>query len=85
MNHCKHKKILDSMLQSIEKRDGRKPQNVADEHATEVNEGMYREATLQIIASEPFKNKFRLLILYPELIIPYFFRIRKKQGKSKSG
>ena len=73
----KYADILDRLLRSIEKRDGRKPDKVADEYKSPTNEGMCREGICQILADEPWNVRYIMLIRFPYLIIPYMFRVRR--------
>jgi hypothetical protein len=73
----KFEQILDSTLRAIEKRDGRSPQLIADACREAVEEGKYREAICQILADERFACRLKFLLLYPELIVPYFTRIKR--------
>ena len=75
MKSQKYELVLDRMLRSIEKRDGRSPQLLADKYGAAIEEGKYREAICQILADEPFGNRIKFLLLYPELILPYLIRI----------
>jgi len=78
MKNQKYALVLDRMLRSIEKRDSRSPQLLADTDEAAVEEGKYREAICQILAEESFSHRLKLLMLYPELIPPYLFRIRSQ-------
>lgn len=69
--------ILDSLLRSIEKRDGRVPALVADKHKFATGEGMCREGICQVLAAEPWRIRWKTLFRYPQLILPYLIRIRR--------
>lgn len=73
----KYADILDLLLRSIEKRDGRKPTEVADKYKSPTNEGMCREGVCQILADEPRSVRYPMLLRFPYLIVPYLFRIRR--------
>ncbi len=73
----KYADILDRLLRSIEKRDGRKPTAVADEYKSPTNEGMCREGICQILADEKWSVRYLMLFRFPYLIIPYLFRVRR--------
>jgi hypothetical protein len=76
MTNRRFQRRLDSTLQAIEGRDGRSQQLIADSNGDAAQEGMYREAICQILANERFSRRFRFLLLYPEIIVPYFVRIK---------
>jgi hypothetical protein len=76
MTNQRFQKILDSTLRAIERRDGRSPQLIADTYGDAVREGMHREAICQILANESFSRRFKFLLLYPEIIVPYIVRIK---------
>jgi hypothetical protein len=78
MNNRIYELILDRMLRSIERRDGRSPQSVADVCGDKAEEGKYREAICQILTCETLGRRFRLFVLYPELLPPYLLRIRQR-------
>ena len=69
--------ILDSLLRSIEKRDGREPTLVAANHKFATQEGMCREGICQVLAAEPRWIRWKTLLRYPQLILPYLIRIRR--------
>ncbi len=73
--------MLDRLLRSIEKRDGRKPIAVADKYKSLTDEGMCREGTCQILADEKWSIRYSMLIRFPYLIFPYLFRVRKRPKK----
>lgn len=72
-----YENILDSLLRSIEKRDGREPASVANGHKFATGEGMCREGICQILATEPRWIRWKTLFRYPQLILPYLIRIRR--------
>ena len=78
MNSRKYELILDRMLRTIERRDGRSPQSLADAYGEKADEGKYREAICQILTGETLGRRFRLIVLYPELLFPYLLRIRHR-------
>ena len=69
--------ILDQLLRSIEKRDGTSPKATAEMHVVATQEGMAREGIVQVLSNEPWKVRVKMLVLYPELVVPYLFRIRR--------
>ena len=69
--------ILDSLLRSIEERDGQEPASIADKHKFTIGEGMCREGICQILAAEPRWIRWKTLFHYPRLILPYLIRIRR--------
>ena len=73
--------ILDRLLRSIEKRDGRNPQAIADKYKPPVNEGMCREGICQILADEKWSVRCLMLLRFPYLIIPYLFRVRRTKNE----
>lgn len=73
--------ILDHLLHSIEKRDGRKTTEVADQYKSPTNEGMCREGICQILADEKRSVRYTMLFRFPNLIVPYLFRIRQRSKK----
>lgn len=77
----KYSDILDRLLRSIEKRDGRNPQVVADKYRPTVNEGTCREGICQILADEKWGVRCLMLVRFPYLIIPYLFRVRQTKKK----
>ena len=73
----KYADILDQLLRSIEKRDGRNPSVVADQYKVATENGMCREGICQILSDEPLGVRLKMFCLYPELIISYLCRIRR--------
>lgn len=72
----KYSSILDELLRSIEKRRGEKPTELANRYKSATEEGMCREGICQILVGETWKVRWKIFCLYPELVIPYFNRIR---------
>ena len=72
------------MITTIEKRDNLTRKEVIARYEDAAQVGMHREAILHILADETFRRRAAFFCLYPELIIPYLFRVRveKKQGPS---
>ena len=79
MKDRKYADVLDTLLRAIEKRDGRKPTELAEKYKAATQEGMQREGIVQILSDEPFSFRWRMLFLYPELIIPYLCRVKLKK------
>jgi len=77
----KHREVLSSLLEAIGKRDG--TEKVDRTHA-EVKDmvlaSMDRETILQFLSRECPVSRIRFLMLYPEYIAPYLFRVRNNQG-----
>jgi len=69
--------ILDQLLRSIEKRDGRKPTEVAEKYEHVTNEGVCREGICQILADEKWSARWLILLRFPKVIVPYLFRVRR--------
>lgn len=74
----KYDLILQDLLDAIERRDGEvHVLELREKLRARVKEGMEREAAVQVIAEEPFFNRVKFLCLYPELVIPYIWRVRR--------
>ncbi|OHA26884.1 MAG: hypothetical protein A3D52_01700 [Candidatus Taylorbacteria bacterium RIFCSPHIGHO2_02_FULL_44_36] len=72
----KYREIASALMESVERRYGVvKVIELRQECGAAAKEGLARETTCQIIARLPCWSRLKFLILYPELILPYLFRI----------
>jgi hypothetical protein len=73
----KYDSVLQALLNSITKRDGVDSVRILQGRLKcKIQEGMHREAICQILAKETAPHRNRFLVLHPELIIPYFIRLK---------
>jgi len=82
--NAKYQAILDSMMTSIEKRDNLSRKEVTARYEDAAQAGMHREAILYILADQTFRRRIAFFCLYPELIIPYFFRVKVEKKHDPS-
>lgn len=69
--------VLNQVLLSVQKRDGKKKVCELEKNLREVVQASTkREILIQIIAQEKIVVRIKLLLLYPEIIVPYLVRIK---------
>jgi len=72
--------ILEAIISSTERRDGgERVAKLREEIRDFAMEGMKREMVCQILARETLTNRIRFMILYPEIILPYLIRMRRRK------
>lgn len=77
----KYDQILAKLMESIKARDGEGRLIELREELMERNrEGMFREMIVQILSKEGWRARVKLLCLYPELIVPYLWRIKRPKS-----
>ena len=77
----KYDQILGGLMESIKARDGEARLIELREELKERNrEGAFRETVVQIIAKEGWRARVKFFCLYPELIVPYLWRIKRPKS-----
>lgn len=77
----KYDQILAKLMDSIKARDGEGRLIELREELRERNrEGTFREMIVQIISKEGWCARVKLLCFYPELIVPYLWRIKRPKS-----
>jgi len=77
----KYDAVLQALIDAIKAREG--DVRLIELHAmlkARIKEGTHREAIVQMIAEDSFLHRIRFLALYPELIVPYFNRIKRPKS-----
>jgi hypothetical protein len=81
----KNKEILGLLLSTIENRDGvRRVQQIQVAIKKQTFAALDREAICQIVSLERPGRRFLFLLLCPQLIVPYLFRIRESPKATQS-
>lgn len=68
--------ILGEVADTVAKRDGKTPEEIAKKYGLAAQEGHFRDAVCQILADEKPKDRKKFLDKYPELRRYYPLRIR---------
>jgi|GEM_PF-4211670 len=77
MQGQKYDKILEEILNFIERRDGKERiDELREEIKTLAMKGMMREMICQLLLKEGLATRFRFMASHPGLIVPYLMRIR---------
>lgn len=67
---------------SVGRRENRSAEELAAKYKPVCEEGRFREAICQVLSDQPVTVRLRMLALYPELIVPYLWRLRRvRQAK----